>query len=174
MYLYEEKPNGIFKLCLADSIIKLLETQELDDIHVSDICTAAGIGRTTFYRYFNSKNSKEQLLVFKITYEWERYAEGHREAVERDKGFALACYIYENKRIFSLLYRRGLIGAVMRAFEELIPADTACDKDASYLMSFFTYGYFGVIYQWVKYDFDETPEQVREHIGRTFSAGLVR
>ncbi len=169
----KKNQTAFFKLCLADSIIKLLKTEELDEIHVSDICREAGIGRTTFYRYFNSRNSKEELLVFKITYEWERYAEGYREAVERDKGFALACFIYENKRIFSLLYRRGLIDAIMRAFEELIPADTACDKDASYLMSFFAYGYFGIIYQWIKYDFDETPEQVRGHINRTFSAGLV-
>ena len=36
------------------------------------------------------------------------------------------------------------------------------------------YGYFGVIYQWIKYGFDETPEQVQKHISDTFSAGLVQ
>ena len=41
-----------------------------------------------------------------------------------------------------------------------------------YLMSFFIYGYFGIIYQWINYDFDETPEQVQKHINDTISAGL--
>ena len=52
----------------------------------------------------------------------------------------------------------------MRAFEILVPGGKVCDKNLSYLMSFFTYGYFGIIYQWIKYGFDETPEQVKAHI----------
>ena len=31
-------------------------------------------------------------------------------------------------------------------------------------MSYFIHGYFGVIYQWIKYGFDETPEQVEAHV----------
>ena len=59
----------------------------------------------------------------------------------------------------------------MRAFEVLIPGGAVIDKNLSYLMSFFTYGYFGIIYQWIKYDFDESPEQVKRHIDETiFSA----
>ena len=36
-------------------------------------------------------------------------------------------------------------------------------------MSFFIYGYFGIIYQWIKYDFDETPEQIQKHINDTIA-----
>ena len=43
----------------------------------------------------------------------------------------------------------------MRAFEILVPGGEVPDKNMSYLMSFFTYGYFGIIYQWIKYDFDD-------------------
>ena len=37
-------------------------------------------------------------------------------------------------------------------------------KVQRYLMSFFTYGYFGIIYQWIKYGFDETPEEIKKRI----------
>ncbi len=50
----------------------------------------------------------------------------------------------------------------MRSFEILVPGGEA--KNLSYLMSFFTYGYFGIIYQWIKYGFDEPPEQIKAHI----------
>jgi len=43
----------------------------------------------------------------------------------------------------------------------LVPGGEVYDKNLSYLMSFFTYGYFGIIHQWIKYDFEETPESVK-------------
>ena len=53
---------------------------------------------------------------------------------------------------------------IMRACELLVSDGEAWDKNLSYLMSYFIYGYFGVIFQWIKYSFDETPEQVAKHI----------
>ncbi len=37
------------------------------------------------------------------------------------------------------------------------------DPKASYLMAFFTYGYFGIIYTWNKNDFKETPEKILQY-----------
>lgn len=76
----------------------------------------------------------------------------------------MSSYVYENRRLFSLLYRRGPIGFLMQPFEELVPGGEVVDRDLSCLMSFFAYGYFGIVYQWVKCDFDATPEQIKGHI----------
>lgn len=168
----KKNQTEFLKLCLADALIKLMDTQDFDTINVNAICKQAGIGRTSFYRYFENKNSKEDLLAFKLNYEWARYAERHEEAVKQDRGFALTSFIYESRRLFSLLYSKGLITAILRVFEDWIPADQVYDKRASYLMSFFTYGYFGIIYQWIKYGFDETPEQIQKQIAETISGGL--
>ena len=148
------------KLCLADALIKLMADQDYDSINVNAICEFAGVGRTTFYRHLDSKNGKEELLIFKINYEWGRYADLHQEDVEKDRGFALICFIYENRRLLFLLHDNRLIMVIMRACELLVSDGKTWDKDLSYLMSFFVYGYFGLIYQWIKYGFDETPEQV--------------
>lgn len=168
----KKNQTAFLKLCLADALVKLMETQDFDTINVNTICKLADIGRTTFYRHFDNKNSKEELLVFKINYEWEYYADKHQEEVRKDKGFALTNFIYENRQLFSLLYHNGLLTVIMRVFEDLITEGELSDKKSSYLMSFFTYGFFGIIYQWIKYDFDETPQQVQKHISETFSAGL--
>ena len=37
------------------------------------------------------------------------------------------------------------------------------EKNSAYLRAFFVYGFFGVVYQWIRYDFDETPEQIVRH-----------
>lgn len=160
------------KLCLADALIKLMQSQSFDEINVNAICEKADIGRTTFYRHFDRKNNKENLLIFKIDYEWERYADEHEEDAAKDKGKLLTNFIYENRKLFSLMNKHGLITTVMQAMEKLIPDEEIDDKQASYLMSFFIYGYFGIIYQWIKYDFDETPEQIQKHINDTITSGL--
>jgi hypothetical protein len=107
------------------------------------------------------------LLLFKITYEWERYSEKHEEEIKKDQNLGMSSYIFENRKLFSLLYKKGLIIFLMRVFETLVPGGEVVDKNMSYLMAFFTYGYFGIIYQWIKYDFDETPEQIKAHIEDT-------
>lgn len=166
----KQNQTAFLKLCLADALIKLMQTQAFDAISVQAICKQADVGRTTFYRHFASKDSKEELLIFKIHYEWQSYAARHEAAVEQDRGAALTGFIYENKTLFSLLHQNGLITALMRVFEELLSAGAAYDKPSSYLASFFIYGYFGLIYQWIKYNFDETPEQIQTHISAAFSA----
>ena len=62
--------TAFMKLCLADALIKLMAAQDYDSINVNTICELAGVGRTTFYRHLDCKNSKEELLIFKINYEW--------------------------------------------------------------------------------------------------------
>lgn len=171
--IYMKKNQTDFlKLCLADALIKLMATQSFETINVNAICEQAGVGRTTFYRHLDNKSGKEDLLIFKVGYEWERYEENHADEAAQDKGFAMLKYIYENRRLFLLLYTNNLTTLLMRALEYTITENTLLDRQSSYLTSFFIYGYFGVVYQWIKYGFDETPEQVQNHIGQAIMAHI--
>ena len=160
----KKEQTAFYKLCMADALIKLMKPKEYDAITVAEICDTAGVGRTTFYRHLDNKSGKEELLLFKIQYEWERYQERHEKEIAADRNLGMSAYIYESRDLFTLLYEKGLITVLMKAFERLVPNGEIYDKNLSYLMSFFTYGYFGIIYQWIKYGFDETPEQIKAHI----------
>lgn len=170
----KKNQTNFLKLCLADALIKLMSTQDFDAINVNAICEQAGVGRTTFYRHLDNKSGKEDLIVFKISYEWERYADNHPDEVTQDKGFAMLKYIYENKRLFLLLYKNDLITLLMKALEFTITENVEADKQTAYLGSFFIYGYFGVVYQWIKYGFDDTPEQVKDKIEQAITAHIQK
>ncbi len=101
------------------------------------------------------------MLVFKIVYEAKSYYEKHKDDANRDWGKVLLSFVYENKALFRIMYRNGLITAIMKAFDEL--SEWKNDRQYAYVRAFFVYGFFGVIYQWIKYDFDETPEQIQQH-----------
>lgn len=160
----KKNQTAFMKICLADALLKLMKTQDFDSINVNSICKEADIGRTTFYRYFDNRNSKEEMLLFKIKYEWEQYSEKHSPD--------LTAFIYDNRKLFSILYQSNLLSVIMRSLEDLIPSGETYDRQSSYLMSFFIYGYFGIIYQWIKYDFDEAPEEIQKHINETIAKGM--
>lgn len=157
----KEESAKFLKLCLADALLKMLETQSYDSVNVNAVCERAGVGRTTYYRYFDKKNGIEDLLVFKIVYEAKAYNEKHRDEAEKDWGKVFLDFVYENKSLFRLMYKNGLTTSIMKAFDEL--SDWPEERNSAYLRAFFVYGFFGVVYQWIKYDFDETPEQIQRH-----------
>ena len=115
----------------------------------------------TYYRYFDKKSGIEDLLVFKIVYEAKAYNEKYKEEAKKDSGKVFLNFVYENKSLFRLMYKNGLTTSIMKAFDAL--ADWPEERDSAYLRAFFVYGFFGVVYQWIKYDFDETPEQIQRH-----------
>lgn len=157
----KEENAKFLKLCLADALLKMMKTQRFDAINVNDVCKQAGVGRTTYYRYFDKKSGIEDLLVFKIVYEAKAYNEKHKEEAEKDRGKVFLDFVYENRALFRLMYQNGLTTSIMKAFDAL--SDWREEKDSAYLRAFFVYGFFGVVYQWIKYDFDETPEEVQRH-----------
>ena len=123
-----------------------------------------GIGIDTWgvdYVFFDKKSGIEDLLVFKIVYEAKAYNEKHKEEAEKDQGKVFLDFVYENRALFRLMYQNGLTTSIMKAFDAL--SDWREEKDSAYLRAFFVYGFFGVVYQWIKYDFDETPEEVQRH-----------
>lgn len=153
------------KLCLADALIKLLYNMPYDDISINMICETAGVGRTTYYRHLDKRNGKEDLIVFKIIHDLNEYNEKHKEEVNKDSGLALLNFIYENKKLFEELYKNNLVTVIMRIFDE--STEWKKDRNNSYLRAFFVYGYFGVIYEWIRYGFDEDPKEVQKHIVET-------
>lgn len=161
----KESSTKFLKLCLADALLKMMETQNYDSINITAVCEQAGVGRTTYYRYFDKKSSKEDLLVFKLVHEWKAYNEKHKEEAAKDGTMEMLRFAYENRTLFRLMYKNGLVTAIMKVFDAV--SDWTEEKNTAYLRAFFVYGYFGVVYQWIKYDFDETPEQIQKHIAET-------
>ncbi len=158
------------KLCLSDALIKIMATQDYDAINVNTVCEQAQVGRTTFYRHFGNKSSKEELLRFKVSYEWNRYKDTHADDFAKDKTITLMRFVYENKQLLLLLNKNGVLNVVLCILEDLMSTEYLDDKNNSYLKSFFTYGQYGVIYQWAQYGFDETAEQMLQHVTETILA----
>ena len=154
--------TNFLKLCLADSLLKCMNKKDYKNISITDICDGALIGRTTFYRHLSKQNPKEELLKFKIIFGWEEY-KAH-QAENEDNNHNLLIYIYSIRKIILLLIDNDLLNVVMDSIQEIIVPNLGEDRNTSYILSFLSYGFFGIIFQWIKYRFDEVPEEVEKRI----------
>ena len=164
----KEESAKFLKLCLADSLLKMMSKQKFDTININAVCEQAGVGRTTYYRYFDKKGNLEDLLVFKIVYEAKEYSQKHAE--EKDQGKVFLNFVYENRELFRVMYKNELTTSIMKAFDML--SDWKEERKSAYLRAFFVYAFFGVVYQWIKYDFDETPEQIQQHTAEAIMSAV--
>lgn len=157
------KTTAFLKECLADALIKLLESKPVEKITIPEIAELAGVGRTTYFRNFSSK---EEVLSFKLIILWERWTE--EKSIEKKKSFntenALTFFQfnYSIKPLLELLFRQNLQSALFRSFYEYMMPDHSADPVDSYTSSFYSYGLFGLLDEWISRGFAETPEQMNE------------
>ena len=58
------------KECMADALIQLLKTKELDKITISEVCLLAGVNRSTWFRNFKDKKEAISYKLVTLWYNW--------------------------------------------------------------------------------------------------------
>lgn len=155
------KTTEFLKECLADALLRLLKDKPIEKITVPEIAATADVGRTTFFRNFTSKT---EVITFKLVKLWERWAEAHG-MVERSR-FTLdnATDFFEFngtiKDLLALVYDRNLQSTVYDAFYKVMAPQFGADTQECYESRFYSYGLFGLLDEWVKRGFNETPAQM--------------
>lgn len=164
------KVTEFLKECIADAILKLLEEKPLEKITVPDVCGLSGVGRATYFRYFKSKTEP---LVFKLNKLWERWADEHgvkvRDKFDVENGKTYFEYQMSIKSITELLYRRGLQMVFFEAIYKTMSAQNGGTPFEIYSNGFYASGLYGILDEWVKCGFSETPDEMMGYIKKIIS-----
>ncbi|MDS0527655.1 TetR/AcrR family transcriptional regulator [Clostridium sp. SHJSY1] len=152
--------------CVAEALAQLAKEKSYNEISVVDICKRAGIGRTTFYRYFNNSDGKKDVVFYKISRAWGIYSENHPESIKTNLSQALMNYLYEEKEQFIWLYKNGLTDIIFEIFYVSTVMDPRKQAQNLYADAFLAGGLFGVVYQWVKDGFREKPESIIKQLSK--------
>lgn len=158
------------KSCLADALIKLLEQgYSFTEINVKDICALAGIGRTTYYRYFENKDGKENLILFKVFNAWEDYCVSRENELKESKLRVLINFLYENRNLLLLLNKHDLVSnALFKVFYVAVGPTPTDDKSKSYWKAFLAGSLYGIIVRWLELGFEDTPDYVFELLSEVY------
>lgn len=163
------KTTEFLKECIADALIKLLKTKPIEKINIREIVETASVGRMTYFRNYTDK---KEALTFKIVRLWERWAEEHdlteRRKYTLDNALDFFRFNYSIRDLLTLLYERNLQSALYDAFYCIMVPQYSADAVECYESRFYSYGLFGLLDEWIKRGFYESPERMAE-ILRKFS-----
>ena len=112
---------------LRRAFLNLLKQRPLDQITIREIAGRAGVGYTTYFRHYPTK---EMLLDDLATEQIDRLFELTMPVLERENTLAactaLCSYVEENRTLWSILLTGGAAGAMREEFLRL------CRKVAAY------------------------------------------
>lgn len=169
------KSTDFLKECIADAMLQLMEEKPLKKITVKEITDTAGVGRATFFRHFDSKG---EVLTFKLITLWNRWADS-RNLIDKSK-FSLMtaeemfAFNLEIKPIICKIYEAEMQNTIYDAFYQIMAPRFGTDTVHRYANRFYSYGIFGLLDEWVKKGFKETPRQmadivINEIVGKNIS-----
>ncbi len=144
--------------------IQMLQTRNLNQITVSDICKAAGLNRTTFYSNYEDVYALADSLREKLEAEVAQLfdPQGSSKYTEND-WLRLFQHIRDNQLFYITYFKLGYdhthdvdISALSAVYPEF-PKDSM-----EYHVAFFKAGFNAIVKKWLAGGCKETPEQISE------------
>jgi len=167
--------SNITRNALAESLISLGLHKDIDKITVAEIVEKCGVNRQTFYYHFDDKYELlrwiYQTRVFDkfqdgLTFNnWEEKMLEALKVVGDLKEFALNTINCSNN-VLQFSMQESLIIVFKMAIENISGLNhrTLSDTDEELYARFLTYGFTGIITDWILGKFKATPETVVEKI----------
>lgn len=164
-------PNPYLKECIADAIIVLIKEKPLEKISVDEIVKKAGVGRATYFRAFKSKN---EAVTFKFIKMWERYCDLNdvkvRDSFDLNNARHFFEYNYSIRPVLEIVYQAGLQEAIHESFYRImLTMERGADVQRLYREKFYAHGLYGLLDEWVKRGFRETPAEMAQMITQIVS-----
>lgn len=157
------KSTDFLKECIADSLLGLMQQKPYDKISLQEITQNAGVGRATYYRNFSSKS---EILTFKLVRMWQRWAQEHqldgkgRYTLRNAADFFGFCYSIRD--IHRTICQAGMQSAAYEAFYQILMPLCGPSTEDSYRFRFFCYGVYGLLDEWAKRDYRESPREMTD------------
>jgi AcrR family transcriptional regulator len=164
------------KRLLRESLIRLLEQHHIYEITVSQLCTAAQINRSTFYKYYNNvreiyEEIKNEALSACAACVATVDSQDYETIIKRTE--ELLAHIKENADIFRLLLENSkdgefsyklvenTVGAVTKMYTPVLGSKK---KYAQYLSLFVVSGALSVMKKWLDTGMKESPRELAKLI----------
>ncbi|WP_229720256.1 TetR/AcrR family transcriptional regulator [Oceanobacillus neutriphilus] len=152
-----------------------------EQITVTDIVEHADYNRATFYRHYNQKSDLVKEIItdqasgliqaFKVPYKKNNYIHLNDLAPSE---IVIFNYIIENKRFYALWrefeaipgFYEVFLQSITQFFEHDINLITPYRDglDNNMYTSFYAYGILGIILDWIKNDFEQSPDYMAKQL----------
>ena len=165
------------------ALLELLEKKDFEYITIKEICTAAGVNRSTFYLHYENTSDLLKETTQYVTDTFLSYFSADKKSIAfrvdecelKDLVFVNSEYltpyltfIKENQRLFRTSLRHlgtmsfdGVYKKMLRyIFNPVLDRFDFYEKDRSYVMKFYLTGITAVVIEWLERDCAEETEDI--------------
>lgn len=148
------------------TFIDLLQTRELPQVSVSDICKNSGLNRSTFYANYADIYELADTIREKLEGSLsELYQAEISQGFNSNDYLKLFCHIRENQIFYQTYFRLGYDGNYrIMTYDRQLAEQHFDNRFVEYHMEFFRSGMTKVIKMWLENGCQETPEEMFEII----------
>lgn len=171
----ENQRIALTRRLLQEGLLRLLQSNKLENISVTALCKEAGINRATFYNHYTSPTALLSEMELQFVSELEQLAKTPASIEDVAYGLEQYCVkLKENAELVSILacYHAD------RDIEEILTTlagyyskyrldlnKTKLDADTTHLVSTFLYsGCYTLVREWLLRDINKTPTEIAELI----------
>lgn len=151
---------------IESAFIELLQTKELHDITVCEICKRSRLNRSTFYANYTdifelADKIKSHLEEVNLLYEAEQAQEFNY--------LKLFCHIKENQSLYRTYFKLGYDHQKkIEQYDTKLAEQYFDNRHIAYHMEFFKSGLNAIIKIWLSNGCKETPEEMNEILRREY------
>lgn len=147
---------------ITDTVLMLLKEKSLSDISISEIVDNAAVGRTSFYRNYESKEDVIKRHIEKLIENWEKEYQATGKDSNAEMYGSLFKHLKDNADFYLLLKKRNLMHLFLDVLVKKSGAQPEDSNMWAYTKSFIAYGTYGWIDEWINREMQESAETMAE------------
>lgn len=151
--------NTYVKKQLTDALLSLLKKKELKDISISEVTSAAGVSRVSFYRNYNEKEDVIREHIKRQMADWMNDNAGEKDSTE-DKLGNIFAYLTEYRDLYLLLSSRNLLHLLKDIVMDSFGPKPKHGNFEAYTTAFIANGIYGWIEEWFSRGMQESGEDM--------------
>ena len=150
---------------IEKTFIQLLQTKEIENISVTDICERCNLNRSTFYANYIDIYDLADKLKTQMINEFFSVYKDEAEAKEHSYNFLKLFYHIKENQIFYKTYFKlnfDLSSNLMYELENEAIKFLGSNKYTDYHIEFFKAGLNAILKKWLNNGCTESPEEIEE------------
>ncbi len=149
---------------LTDAMLTLLKEKPMAEISVSDLCSRAGVGRTSFYRNYEEKEDIIKAYIEHLFQDWaDRYKKSPDLSV-RELVLQVFSHFEANRDFYSLINERGFVYLLKDIILDLCGFNPEQEMPAAYSSAYVAFFLYGWIEVWFRRGMKDTAEEMISYL----------
>lgn len=159
-----ESRNAYVVEHLTSSMLALLEEKPIAEISISELCDMAGVGRTSFYRNYQTKEDIVKAYIAHLFRNWVDKCKKSSNLSVREIVQVVFSHFEANREFYSLLNKRGLVYLLKDIILDLCGFDPEQEMAAAYSSAYVGFFLYGWIEVWFRRGMRDTAEELVTHL----------